>query len=143
MREEGRCWAAHTTAKDATAIVVRLCARFTASAPSAFLIAVSTKVPASGLPLTFDRREEAATRGQAPIVARDLRGLVKVNPLATWTQADVAGYIVDHDVPVNPLRDQGYLSIGCMPCTQLPTDPDDPRSGRWAGMGKTECGIHD
>jgi phosphoadenosine phosphosulfate reductase len=89
------------------------------------------------------RREEAATRGEAPIVARDLRGLVKVNPLATWTDADVEGYIADHDVPVNPLKAQGYLSIGCMPCTQLPTDPDDPRSGRWAGMGKTECGIHD
>src|SRR3546814_4624261 len=45
----------------------------------------------------------------------------------------------DHDVPVNPLKEQGYLSIGCMPCTSLPTDPDDPRSGRWAGKGKTEC----
>lgn len=88
------------------------------------------------------RREEAATRGQAPIVARDLRGLVKINPIATWTSADVEGYIADHDVPVNPLRHQGYLSIGCMPCTQLPTDPNDPRSGRWAGRDKTECGIH-
>src|SRR3546814_3498263 len=89
------------------------------------------------------RRAEAATRGQAPIVVRDLRGLVKVNPIATWTDADVEGYIADHDVPVNPLKEQGYLSIGCMPCTSLPTDPDDPRSGRWAGKGKTECGIHD
>ncbi|MGE3619275.1 MAG: phosphoadenylyl-sulfate reductase [Acidimicrobiia bacterium] len=88
------------------------------------------------------RREEAATRGAAPIVARDLRGLVKVNPLATWTDADVQGYIADHDVIVNPLRDQGYLSIGCMPCTQLPTDPNDARSGRWAGRSKTECGLH-
>ncbi len=89
------------------------------------------------------RRDEAASRGQAPIVARDLRGLVKVNPLATWTDLDVEGYIADHDVPVNPLKTQGYLSIGCMPCTQLPNDPNDPRSGRWAGSGKTECGIHD
>jgi phosphoadenosine phosphosulfate reductase len=88
------------------------------------------------------RREEAATRGQAPIVARDLRGLVKVNPIATWSDLDVEGYIADHDVPVNPLKAQGYLSIGCQPCTQLPTDPDDPRSGRWAGRDKTECGIH-
>jgi phosphoadenosine phosphosulfate reductase len=88
------------------------------------------------------RRVEAASREAAPIVARDLRGLVKVNPLATWSDADVEGYIADHDVPVNPLREQGYLSIGCMPCTQLPTDPDDPRSGRWAGRDKTECGIH-
>ncbi len=89
------------------------------------------------------RREEAATRGQAPIVARDLRGLVKVNPIATWSSLDVEGYIADHDVIVNPLRLQGYLSIGCQPCTQLPTDPDDPRSGRWVGQDKTECGIHD
>ncbi len=88
------------------------------------------------------RRSEAATRGSAPIVARDLRGLIKVNPLATWSDQDVAGYIDEHDVPVNPLRDQGYLSIGCMPCTQRPTDPDDPRSGRWVGRSKTECGLH-
>jgi phosphoadenosine phosphosulfate reductase len=88
------------------------------------------------------RREGAATHGQAPIVARDLRGLVKVNPIATWSDLDVEGYIADHDVPVNPLKAQGYLSIGCQPCTQLPTDPDDPRSGRWAGRDKTECGIH-
>jgi phosphoadenosine phosphosulfate reductase len=88
------------------------------------------------------RRTEASTRAQAPIVARDLRGLVKVNPLANWSDLDVQGYIDDHDVPVNPLLHQGYTSIGCQPCTQLPVDPDDPRSGRWAGRGKTECGIH-
>ena len=52
------------------------------------------------------------------------------------------GYIADHEVPVNPLLDQGYTSIGCQPCTSLPADGDDPRSGRWAGRGKTECGIH-
>ena len=63
------------------------------------------------------RRAEAATRAKAPIVARDLRGLIKVNPIATWSDLDVAGYIADHDVPVNPLVDQGYLSIGCWPCT--------------------------
>ena len=88
------------------------------------------------------RREEATSRANAPIVARDLRGLVKINPLANWSDLDVQGYIEDHDIPVNPLLNQGYLSIGCQPCTQLPTDPDDPRSGRWAGRGKTECGIH-
>jgi phosphoadenosine phosphosulfate reductase len=89
------------------------------------------------------RRTEAATRGQAPIVARDLRGLVKVNPLAAWTDDDVNGYIADHDVPVNPLVAQGYLSIGCMPCTTPVAAGDDPRSGRWAGRDKTECGLHD
>jgi phosphoadenosine phosphosulfate reductase len=88
------------------------------------------------------RRCEAPTRANAPIVARDLRGLVKVNPIATWSDLDVQGYIKDHDVPVNPLLDQGYLSIGCWPCTQ-PVEPGgDPRSGRWAGSDKTECGIH-
>ncbi len=88
------------------------------------------------------RRSEAATRGQAPIVARDLRGLVKVNPIATWTDLDVKGYIKDHDVPVNPLLDHGYPSIGCWPCTK-PVEPGaDPRSGRWAGSDKTECGLH-
>ena len=56
---------------------------------------------------------------------------------------DVDGYIADHDVIVNPLQAQGYLSIGCKPCTHLPTDPDDPRSGRWVGSDKTECGLHD
>jgi phosphoadenosine phosphosulfate reductase len=88
------------------------------------------------------RRAEAATRVNAPIVARDLRGLVKVNPIAAWTDFDVQGYIRDHDVPLNPLLTQGYTSIGCKPCTSLPTDPNDPRSGRWAGREKTECGLH-
>jgi phosphoadenosine phosphosulfate reductase len=88
------------------------------------------------------RRAEAPSRAQAPIVARDLRGLVKVNPIATWSDQDVAGYVADHDVPVNPLLAQGYPSIGCRPCTQ-PVEPGaDPRSGRWAGSDKTECGLH-
>ena len=60
-----------------------------------------------------------------------------------WTAQDVQGYIEDHDVIVNPLVAQGYPSIGCMPCTQKPTDPDDPRSGRWVGRNKTECGLHE
>ena len=88
------------------------------------------------------RRSEASTRAGAPIVGRDLRGLVKVNPIANWSDLDVAGYIKDHDVPVNPLIDQGYLSIGCRPCTKPVIDGADPRSGRWAGLDKTECGLH-
>jgi phosphoadenosine phosphosulfate reductase len=88
------------------------------------------------------RRAEAPSRSQAPIVARDLRGLVKVNPIATWSDLDVAGYVADHDVPVNPLLNQGYPSIGCRPCTQPVAPGDDPRSGRWAGTEKTECGLH-
>lgn len=88
------------------------------------------------------RRAEADSRVRAPIVARDLRGLVKVNPIATWSDLDVQGYIDDHDVIINPLLHQGYPSIGCQPCTQKPLDPADPRSGRWAGRAKTECGLH-
>jgi phosphoadenosine phosphosulfate reductase len=88
------------------------------------------------------RRVEAPTRAQAPIVARDIRGLVKVNPIATWTDQDVSGYITDHDVPVNPLLAQGYPSIGCRPCTQPVANGAAPRSGRWAGSEKMECGLH-
>ncbi|GAC1357573.1 MAG: phosphoadenylyl-sulfate reductase [Acidimicrobiales bacterium] len=88
------------------------------------------------------RRVEAPTRANAPIVARDLRGLIKVNPLANWTDFDVDGYIADHDIPVNPLLSQGYLSIGCMPCTKPVAPGEDPRSGRWSGQDKTECGLH-
>ena len=88
------------------------------------------------------RRADTPTRADAPIVALDRRELVKVNPLATWTDADVAGYIAEHDVPVNPLVFRGYPSVGCRPCTRPVTDPRDPRSGRWAGSDRTECGIH-
>ena len=89
------------------------------------------------------RRVDAATRGDAPIVGRDRRGLVKVNPIATWTDLDVAGYVADHDVPVNPLVHQGYPSIGCAPCTQPVAPGEHARAGRWAGMDKTECGLHE
>ncbi len=88
------------------------------------------------------RRTEADTRATAPIVSRDLRGLVKLNPIATWTDEDVWAYIDEHDVIYNPLIDRGYLSIGCMPCTKPVADGDDARSGRWAGRDKTECGLH-
>ena len=88
------------------------------------------------------RRDEAESRANATIVGRDLRGLVKVNPLANWTEADVDDYIERHDVPVNPLTLQGYPSIGCMPCTQPVAPGEDPRSGRWSGRDKTECGLH-
>jgi phosphoadenosine phosphosulfate reductase len=88
------------------------------------------------------RRAEASTRATAPIVTRDLRGLVKVNPIATWGDDDVASYIADHDVPVNPLLARGYPSIGCQPCTSPVAGGGDARSGRWAGRAKTECGLH-
>ncbi len=88
------------------------------------------------------RRGEASTRASAPIVSRDLRGLVKLNPIATWTDEDVAEYIERHDIIVNPLTFQGYPSIGCMPCTSKVTDGEDARAGRWRGQDKTECGLH-
>lgn len=88
------------------------------------------------------RRGESPTRANAPIVARDLRGLIKVNPIATWTDLDVRGYIEDHGVPVNALLEQGYQSIGCRPCTRPVAQGDDSRAGRWAGTDKTECGLH-
>ncbi|HEX4978748.1 MAG TPA: phosphoadenylyl-sulfate reductase, partial [Acidimicrobiales bacterium] len=88
------------------------------------------------------RRTEASTRADAPIVSRDRRGLVKINPIATWSDLDVSGYVATNDVPYNPLLDQGYPSIGCMPTTKPVEAGADPRSGRWAGSDKTECGLH-
>jgi len=88
------------------------------------------------------RRAESPTRANAPIVVRDLRGLVKVNPLATWSDLDVEGYIRDHGIITNPLLSQGYQSIGCWPCTKPVGEGEDPRSGRWSGSDKTECGLH-
>src|SRR5579862_7122250 len=84
--------------------------------------------------LTGLKRVDAPTRVAAPIVSwDDRRGLVKVNPLATWTDADVTNYEADHGLPVHPLVSKGYLSIGSAPTTR-PVDPgDDPRAGRWAG----------
>jgi len=92
--------------------------------------------------LTGLRRAESDSRRDAAIVQRDGRGLVKVNPLATWTDEQVDAYILEHDVPVNPLLFDGYPSIGCWPCTRRVDAGDDPRAGRWAGSDKTECGLH-
>jgi phosphoadenosine phosphosulfate reductase len=88
------------------------------------------------------RRADSPDRADTPIVSRDRRGLVKVNPIATWTDDDVALYIQLHDVPVNPLVARGYPSVGCWPCTQAVAAGDDKRAGRWAGTAKTECGLH-
>jgi phosphoadenosine phosphosulfate reductase len=67
---------------------------------------------------------------------------VKINPLATWSDLDVSGYIADHDVIVSPLVEQGYPSIGCWPCTRPVTEGEGSRAGRWADLEKAECGIH-
>jgi phosphoadenosine phosphosulfate reductase len=89
------------------------------------------------------RRDEAPSRASSPIVSYDVgRGLVKVNPIATWNDLDVAGYIHDHDLPVHPLADRGYASIGCWPCTRPVEEGESARAGRWSGTDKTECGLH-
>ncbi|MFT5201884.1 MAG: phosphoadenosine phosphosulfate reductase [Candidatus Aldehydirespiratoraceae bacterium] len=87
------------------------------------------------------RREDSPSRANVPIVDLDLRGLVKINPLAGWSNDEVQQYILDNDVLVNPLTYRGYPSIGCWPCTD-PADVSDPRAGRWANSQKTECGLH-
>ena len=88
-------------------------------------------------------RSEAASRRDTPIVERLATGLVKVSPIAAWTQQQIDGYMRQHQLPYHPLWAAGYTSIGCALHTRKPIDPNDPRSGRWAGQDKTECGIHD
>lgn len=93
--------------------------------------------------VTGIRRVEAPTRATAPLISWDKAfGLVKINPLAAWSDDDMQDYIDTHGVLINPLVDEGYPSIGCAPCTAKPVEGADPRSGRWAGRAKTECGLH-
>ena len=93
--------------------------------------------------VTGVRRVEAPTRANTPLITwDDQNGLVKVNPIAAWSDDEMQAYIDDHQVPVNPLVAAGYPSIGCRPCTAKPLPGADPRSGRWAGRAKTECGLH-
>jgi phosphoadenosine phosphosulfate reductase len=93
---------------------------------------------ASGL-----RRSDSASRRTAPFVHDDLlRGVVKINPLAAWTDAHVVTYLAAYDLPDHPLADRGFPSIGCWPCTRPVHDGDDQRAGRWADSDKTECGLH-
>jgi phosphoadenosine phosphosulfate reductase len=91
------------------------------------------------------RRDQSPSRANLaevePFPLPDGRIVRKVSPLATWTMADVRAYASRHDIPLLPLYDQGYTSIGCAPCTTLPVDPSNDRSGRWQGQ-KLECGIH-
>jgi phosphoadenosine phosphosulfate reductase len=89
------------------------------------------------------RRAETRNRVIAPVVGWDAqKRKVKVSPLARWSDEDVERYVAANDVLVNPLQYDGYPSIGCWPCTRRVAPGEDPRSGRWAGTGKTECGIH-
>ena len=93
--------------------------------------------------MTGLRRVESPTRAKTPIAHLDVgRRIVKVNPLAPWTDEDIAAYKRDHELLEHPLAAQGYPSIGCWPCTRPVADGADPRSGRWSGRGKMECGLH-
>jgi phosphoadenosine phosphosulfate reductase len=93
--------------------------------------------------ITGVRREETSSRRNTPVVAWDeKRQMVKVNPIVRWTTKEVDDYIATNGVLVNPLVYDGYPSIGCRTCTLRVEAGADPRSGRWAGTGKTECGLH-
>ena len=93
--------------------------------------------------VTGIRRVEAPTRANAPLISWDAAfGLVKINPIAAWSDEEMQAYIEANDILVNPLVYDGYPSIGCAPCTSKPAEGADPRSGRWAGQAKTECGLH-
>ncbi len=88
------------------------------------------------------RRDQTAERARAQILELQDDGLLKVNPLLNWTRREVLAYIAEHDLPAHPLYARGYRSIGCAPCTVAVRSEDDDRAGRWAGRGKTECGLH-
>jgi phosphoadenosine phosphosulfate reductase len=91
------------------------------------------------------RREQSPSRANLqhvePFTLKSGKALRKISPLAEWTMKDLWYYVKDHDIPLMPLYELGYSSIGCEPCTSLPPDPSNPRSGRWQGQ-KLECGIH-
>ena len=90
------------------------------------------------------RRDESPSRAGTRLVDWDTkRGMVKINPIAAWTQSDVDAYVTEHQVPVNPLFEIGYASIGCAPCTRPVAPGEDARAGRWAGKNKIECGLHE
>ncbi|MFF2961873.1 phosphoadenylyl-sulfate reductase [Streptomyces sp. NPDC057963] len=89
------------------------------------------------------RRDESPTRANTPVVGWDeKRHKIKVSPIAFWTQDDVDAYVAEHGVLTNPLLMDGYTSVGCAPCTRRVLEGEEARAGRWAGRGKTECGLH-
>ena len=93
--------------------------------------------------VTGMRREDAPTRTDITVVGwDDTRAMVKLNPIAGWTQEDVERFASEEQVFLNPLRQSGYASIGCAPCTRPVAEGEDPRAGRWSGQDKVECGLH-
>jgi len=93
--------------------------------------------------VTGVRRADGPTRANAPVASFDIgRNIVKLNPLAAYSDDDMALYVQLHDLPANPLTERGYPSIGCWPCTRPVAAGQDKRGGRWVGSAKTECGLH-
>jgi phosphoadenosine phosphosulfate reductase len=93
--------------------------------------------------LTGIRRDQTEQRARAPKLVLDARrGVVKVQPLVDWTERDCWSYVYKNGIPYNELHDRGFPSIGCTPCTRAAGSGEDARAGRWAGSGKTECGLH-
>jgi phosphoadenosine phosphosulfate reductase len=92
--------------------------------------------------ITGIRKTQTAQRAQSSILQLHPNGLVKVNPLLYWTRDKLWQYLKEHDLPLHPLYPQGYLSIGCEPCTQPVNSGESERAGRWVGSDKTECGLH-
>jgi phosphoadenosine phosphosulfate reductase len=93
--------------------------------------------------ITAIRRDQSSARAAAQVIERDPKfGLIKINPLVGWSPVEVWKYIFKHNVPYNPLHDQGFPSIGCAPCTTAVQPGEDPRAGRWRGCVKRECGLH-
>jgi len=93
--------------------------------------------------ITGIRRDQTPSRAASPKVAWDKSfGLVKVNPIADWSSQQVWRYLIEHNVPYNPLHDRNFPSIGCTHCTRAIRVGEDQRAGRWSGFSKTECGLH-
>lgn len=92
------------------------------------------------------RRDQSPLRAETPTMEAQMlpsgKEVLKIHPLAHWSRDDVAAYVAAHGIPTHPLLEQGYRSIGCAPCTRAVLDGEDERAGRWAGLSKTECGIH-
>jgi phosphoadenosine phosphosulfate reductase len=88
------------------------------------------------------RRDQSKTREHVPVLLPTEDGPVKIHPLATMSGDEASAYMAKYSIPEHPLKAKRYLSIGCWPCTQPVADGEDERSGRWAGKGKTECGLH-
>ncbi len=88
------------------------------------------------------RRDQTENRSDTPVISKQNDGTFKICPMVNWTKSDIDNYISENGLPTHPLSDEGYVSIGCAPCTRPAEGTENERAGRWAGLDKTECGIH-